>query len=138
MPEITQEELEQFNRYKELGEPDAIAQGFREREELARTATVNRVSEITGYKPSVLTTLTKDLQLKVEGDKAFVGDKPIDEYAKEHWADFMDSLKPSSTTVPFVKQPSRSSAQTSSGLSQSTRDYIRNTYGQPKEAVTVH
>jgi hypothetical protein len=143
MPEISAEELEQFNKFKAMGTPDEVENALNERNTLARQTLVSQVAQVSGFEPVVLDKLVDGLELKVEGDKAFVGDKPIDEYANENWSAFLPALKAANSggstkqqTVPFVRQPVKAVEQTAaSAVAKENVDYIKRTYGPPTGQV---
>jgi hypothetical protein len=107
MPEISEQEHELFNTYRALGEPEQIQALLQERENLRTQTLINDAAQATGFKPSVLAKLVDGLEVKVDNGKAYVGDVPMEDYANEHWTDFLPSLKSESTSngLPFVKQP---------------------------------
>ncbi len=104
-----------------------------EKQQLAHTTMVVDASSASGYKFSVLERLTNGLELNMKDGKAFIGDKPIEEYANENWQDFLPSLKREETDnkVKFVSQSKavkRPTNQFKSGVSR----YIKNTYAAAK------
>ncbi len=129
MPEITQEELDLLNKYKELGEPDAIVEAMSERDNLFRQATVGEAAFASGYKLSVLEKLTNGLELTMKDGQAFVGEQPIEEYANENWQDFLPALKSEDDkkTVKFVTQSKAVVKPTNQYKNMASR-YIKNTY----------
>ena len=129
MPEITQEELELLNKYKELGEPEAITTALSERDNLFRQATVGEASIASGYKLSVLEKLTNGLELTMKDGQAFVGEQPIEEYANENWQDFLPALKSEEDkkTVKFVSQ-NKSAVKPTNQFKGVASRYIKNTY----------
>lgn len=136
MPEITEEELEKFNKYKELGEVDTISQELQAKQQLEYESVLSEVADLSGFKPSVLSKLGEGLTFEVREGKAYVGDKTVEEYAQENWADFLPSLKAEEQKngVNFVKQPSKSLPNKSDVLTP-TISYLKNIYGNQKETV---
>lgn len=130
MPEITQEELDSFNKYKELGEVDAIASELSEKQTLERSNVVSQVAELTGFKTSVLSKLASDIEFEVKDGKAYVGDKTVEEYADENWADFLPSLKEEvkSNGVNFVRQASKPS-ENRQKISANVTNMLKSIYG---------
>ncbi len=134
MPEITQEELDLLNKYKEIGEPETITDMLANGQSLARAATVGEVAIATGYKWSVLETLTNGLDLKMKDGQGFVGDVPIEDYANEHWQDFLPALKSEDKKkVAFISQH-KSVTKPASQFGNFAADYIKRTYVTAKEA----
>lgn len=111
MPEISQEELDLFNKYKELGEPDTISNELNAKASLERENVLQEVAAVSGFKSSVLAKLSEGLDLKVEDGVAYVGDVPIADYANEQWEEFLPSLKEEKkpTGISFVRQATKSS-----------------------------
>jgi hypothetical protein len=108
------DDVKHWNTYKQLGTPgdlkksldagqqfEAEAGGFR-KAELVRSA-----AEVHGFKPSVLGTLARDLDIEIAEAKGKDGKPvrvavvrgegdsktPLTEYAEAHWADFLPSLR---------------------------------------------
>lgn len=130
MPEITQEELDLFNTYKNIGEPEQIAEQLNEKVSLERENTLKEVASLSGYKPNVLAKLSEGLDVKVEDGVAYVGDVAIQEYATENWSDFIPSLTEDASPkgVNFVRQPNKASDGKRSLANAST--FMKNVYGQ--------
>ncbi len=129
MPEITQEELDLLTRYKTLGTPEEITGEIEEKQQMARTSLLVEAASASGYKFSVLERLTDGLDLKMQDGKAFVGDKPIEDYANENWQDFLPSLKQEEgdKKVKFVQQ-SRAVTKPANQFKNIASDYIKSTY----------
>jgi hypothetical protein len=129
MPEITQEELDLLTRYKELGTPDEITGEIEEKQQMAHTTMVVEAAAASGFKFSVLDRLTQGLDLKMQDGKAFIGDKPIEDYANENWQDFLPSLKQEEgdKKVKFVSQ-SRAATKPANQFKNVAVNYIKNTY----------
>lgn len=136
MPEITQEELDLFNKYKELGDVDAVTSELSAKQQMERTNVINEVAQLSGYKPNVLAQLGQELTFEVKEGKAYVGDKTVEEYAQENWADFLPSLKAEEQKngVSFVKQPTKP-LENKSNISTPVISYLKNIYGNQKETV---
>ena len=136
MPEITQEELDLLNKYKELGEPEAITNQLAEGQSLARKVSATEASFACGYKLSVLEKLTEGLDLQIKDDQAFIGDVPIEEYANEHWQDFLPALKneDNKKKVAFIPQSKAKTTPASPFGKSFASDYIKRTYVTAKEA----
>jgi vancomycin resistance protein YoaR len=111
MPEITDAELEQFNKYKELGEVDTVATSLTDYNTVVRDSVINEAAAIAGFKPAVLSKLSSDIVIEIKEGKAMVGEQELNTYAEENWEDFIPSLKSSTdtnkTSVPFVRQPAK-------------------------------
>jgi hypothetical protein len=136
MPEITQEELDLLNKYKGLGEPEAIESQLAEGQTLARKVSATEASFACGYKLSVLEKLTEGLDLQIKDDHAFIGDVPIEDYANENWQDFLPALRSEDgkKKVAFIPQ-NRATEKAASPFGKSfASDYIKRTYVTAKEA----
>lgn len=133
MPEITQEELDLFNQYKGLGTPDEITGEMEEKKQLAHTSMVVEAAAASGFKFSVLERLTNGLDLKMQDGKAFIGDKPIEDYANENWQDFLPSLKreEDNKRIKFVTQ-SRAVDTPKPQFKSVVSNYIKSTYAAAK------
>jgi hypothetical protein len=111
MPEISQEELDKLNKYKELGEPEEISSSLSELQQASRQNVINEAASLSGFKPTVLSRLASDVEITVADGKAMVGDKDLETYAEENWEDFLPSLKAEQAQpkigMPFVKQPTK-------------------------------
>lgn len=136
MPEITQEELDLFNKYKELGDVEAVSAELSAKQTLERENTVNEVAKLTGYKSSVLSKLASDIEFEVKEGKAYVGDKTVEEYAEENWADFIPALKEEekSNGINFVRQATKPT-ETKKTVSVNVTPYLKSIYGNQKETV---
>lgn len=117
---LTGKEVEQWNAYQALGDPDTVKKLQGENEQLKgelgalrKEGTLRDVAETAGYKLQVLKTLGADLDYEIkevdqDGKKAkgvFVknGDgqvKPLGEYAKEKWPDFLPALQAEAPAQP--------------------------------------
>jgi len=129
MPEITQEELDLLTRYKELGTVEELNGELEEKQQMARTTLLVDAAQASGYKYSVLERLTNGLELSMNEGKAFIGDKPIEEYANENWQDFLPSLTREETDkkVKFVSQSKAATKPVNQSKNVVSR-YIKNTY----------
>lgn len=136
MPEITEEELKEFNKYKELGDVEAVSAELSAKQTLERENTVSKVAELTGYKASVLSKLASDVEFEVKEGKAYVGDVTVEEYAEENWADFIPALKEESKSngVNFVRQATKPT-ETKKMISGNVTSYLKSIYGNQKETV---
>lgn len=136
MPEITEEELETFNKYKELGDVDAISNELSAKQTLERENIVSKVAELTGFKPSVLSKLASDVEFEVREGKAYVGDKTVEEYADENWGDFLPSLKEEvkNNGVNFVRQATRPN-ENKVKLGAGVTGYLKSIYGANQKTV---
>lgn len=113
---LTGEKAKAWEAYQALGKPEEIKSSLearsgveKELKELRRGEQIRSVSEVAGYKSSVLSRLaqlaTEELEFAVEevesdGEKiqrAVVKQgetkKPLAEYAKEHWTEFLPALE---------------------------------------------
>ncbi len=135
MPEITEEELKQFNDYKELGSLEAINAELSAKANLERENTLNEVAQVTGYKPNVLAKLSEGLELRVEEGQAYVGDVPIQDYANEQWEEFLPSLKEEAKPmgVNYVRQATKSNDRKSPLTSAST--FLKGLYGSKDTVI---
>lgn len=135
MPEITDAELELFNKYKEIGEPEDITNELNAKVSLERDNTLQEAAQVTGYKPNVLAKLSEGLDLKVDDGRAFIGDVPIEDYANEQWEEFLPSLKDDSkpSGVNFVRQATRSNDRKKPLANASS--FLKSIYGR-KETVS--
>jgi len=133
MPEITQEELDLLNQYKGLGTPEEITGEMEEKQQLAHTSLVVDAASAYGFKFSVLERLVNGLDLKMVDGKAFIGDKPIEDYANENWQDFLPSLKreEDNKRIKFVQQ-SRAVDQPKPQFKDVASRYIKSTYAAAK------
>jgi len=140
MPEITEEELQSFNRYKELGEVDSISASLASLTTLERDASIQQAAELVGYKPSALSRLATDVTIEIKDGKAMVGDVELEQYAQENWEDFLPALKATSETVkqtvPFVRQPTKPVKEVDN-TQQLVSSFLKRTYSAPK-AETVN
>ncbi len=136
MPEITQEEFDLFEKYKGLGEVDDIESNLSEVPKMKFDSIIAKASELTGFNKRVLSKISQGLDLRVEDENVFVGDKPIEDYADEEWSDFLPSLKGVNTkqSVNFVEQ-----SNTGKKKVTTTRHIgvglIKNLYGTKKDSV---
>ncbi len=136
MPEITQEELDLFNKYKELGDIAEVETNLSEVPKMRFDSVITKASELTGFNKKVLSKISQGLDLRVEDENVFVGDKPIEDYADEEWGDFLPALKGTNTkqTVNFVEQ-----SNTGKKKVTTTRhigvNLVKNLYGTKKDSV---
>lgn len=136
MPEITQEELDLFERYKGLGDVEEVESNLSEVPKMKFESVITKASELTGFNKKVLSKISQGLDLKVEDGNVFVGDKPIEDYADEEWADFLPALKGinQKQTVNFVEQ-----SNTGKKKVTATRhigvDLVKSLYGTEKDSV---
>lgn len=112
-----------WEAYKALGKPDDLAKVLESGKEAAakasaleRSQQLRDVAEVAGYTPSVLNRLAGDLAFEVKEETILGKPKKVvyvvpkegeegqpvklDDYAKQHWGDFLPSLKPSSQAQP--------------------------------------
>ena len=101
-----------WQAYRELGEPDEIAQTLEEAGRVRRSLAIREAADVTGFIPDVLNTLVKDgQQLIIETDEE--GNKvaqiiveegadpaPLDDYATENWKPFLPALQPKTDDAP--------------------------------------
>lgn len=148
MPDITDKDLELFNKYKELGSPEDISTSLGEHQTMVRNKAIAEVSEIAGFKPSVLEKLGKDVEFFVKDKEAFVKhegkDVKLVDYANDNWKEFLPSLKAESETRttgivrPFVKQSAEQRETTSKSVgSKLANSYILQQYGSVLKPETV-
>lgn len=123
---LSKAEADLLESYKAVGDVETVKTALGERDQLKGELGVLRkdgvlrdVAEAAGFKLPVLKTLAGDLQFEIkeidqDGKKvrtAFVkngdGEKPVADYAKEKWADFLPALTaqpPQSGGTPFPSQ----------------------------------
>lgn len=100
---LSPEQRQQWERYQQLGSPEEIEQTKTQLMTLERTSVIQEAAATVGYKPSVLSALPGSdkltFEVRQDGDNkvAFVKgedgtEKPLADYAQEHWADFVPSL----------------------------------------------
>lgn len=142
MPEITQEEFELFEQYKQLGSiQDLVAKQV--------DTTVTFAAEKTGFKKSVLQrllrTLPDDYNLVTSEDGVFVntpeGEVELSEFANQEWAEFMPSLKAQEERkpVPHVRQTAEARETTQKNVGKKIADnFIKQTYGWALKTDTVN
>ena len=137
MPEISQQDLDLFERYKQLGEPDTLETSLAEKNQLERSTTLSAVANNKGYKVSVLEKLTEGLELTVDGENVMISGTPIEDYAQQNWGDFMPALQGAEVgdkkKIGFVAQPTKPAPQ--NPIKNVAKDYIKRTYAQPKAAA---
>lgn len=136
MPEITDAELEEFNKYKQLGTVDDVTTNIGRLSTLERESVINEAAQIAGFKPSVLSRIAADVTIEVKDGKAVVGDTDLGDYAQEHWEDFLPSLKATESqtkqAVPFVRQPSKTANEVNQSKAVVT-NFLKQTYAAPKQ-----
>ena len=97
MPEITEQELEMLKEYQKMGTPQDIDKALGEGDQIKRTHAISEASNLHGFKPNVLSKLAKDVEIFIDGDKAYVKhdgqETLLQDYAEQEWADFLPSLK---------------------------------------------
>lgn len=105
---LDDEQAQQWQAYQDLGTPDEIRQQRGDYESLQRRQVLTQAAAAHGYKAPVLERLAGDLTVEMREEKQ--DDKPVqvayvvpgedgngqaarlDQYAKEHWSDFMPAL----------------------------------------------
>ena len=109
---LTADEAKAWDAYKALGKPEEVTTKLGERDTLAtkvaeaeRDGLLRDAAQAAGYKFPVLKdragTLAIEIRDVTEGDKttkrAFVkteqGERPLTEYAEQHWGDYLPALK---------------------------------------------
>lgn len=99
---------------------EAEAAGFRKAE------TVRSAAEVLGFKPGVLATLARDLEIEIGEDRGKDGKPvrtavvkgdgesrtPLAEYAEAHWADFLPSLRAEAEKARPVGTPAAARPKT--------------------------
>lgn len=138
MPEISQEDLELFNKFKELGDPDAVAAALAERQTMARSQVISEAAGLVGFKPSVLAKVSEGVEIEVKDGVAMVGEKTLEDYANENWTDFLPALKSEGQQqqngVPFVRQPVKPVTKPANSTQAETRAYLKRTYARTAAA----
>lgn len=101
-----------WQQYRDLGEPDEIAQALQEANQLRRSLAIREAADAAGYVPDVLETLVKEGQQLIidtdeEGNKVAqivvkegADPKSLDDYATENWKPFLPALKPQTEETP--------------------------------------
>jgi hypothetical protein len=116
---LSKTDAERWESYKALGKPDELKQRLdahatleTQLAEMKQKDVLREVADLHGYKLSVLLDRDKaagGLKVEIKDDAkgvktAFVkdGDKeaPITEFAQQHWADYLPSLKVETATQP--------------------------------------
>lgn len=136
MPEISEQDLELFEQYKQIGSIEDISSTLNERAEMVRNNAITFAAENLGYKPNVLAKLAKGLEIKVNGDKAYIveGDQEheLGKYAEENWEDFIPSLTATAESKPngvsYVSQSAVNREAKRSGKKQAV-NYVLQRYG---------
>lgn len=109
---LSKAEADLLESYKALGEPDTLKTALSERDQvkgelgtLRKESVLRDVAEAAGFKLPVLKTLAGDLDFEIkevekDGKKVrtpFVkngdSEKPLSDYAKEQWTDFLPALQ---------------------------------------------
>lgn len=138
MPEITEQELEIFNEYQKLGTPQEVFAALGERETMKRSNSISEAARLLGYKAKVLDKLAKDVEVYVEGDKAYVKvdgvETPLQEFAEQEWGDFLPSLKEEANSnrpqVPYIAQSAQErESGTKNAGKKFASNYITQRYG---------
>lgn len=139
MPEISQEELELLERYKQLGTVDQVSGSLAGLQQMMHNQTINEAAKACGFKPQVLAKLSGGLDIAIKDNKPFVKAKDgteveLSKYAEAEWGDFLPSLKaePAAQTqqfMPFVPQPAKG-VETKPTSVKLAKAYITRTYGQ--------
>ena len=141
MPEITQEEFDLLERYKQLGTVEQVSGSLAGLQRMMHTQVINEAAKACGFKPQVLAKLSGGLDIAIKDNKPFVRAKDGTEtelgtYAESEWKDFMPSLKEGTVanvqsvqTMPFVPQPMKSIESKPNSL-KLAKAYITRTYGQ--------
>lgn len=136
MPEITDEDLELFEQYKQIGSIDEISTTLNERAEMVRNNAITFAADNLGYKPNVLAKLAKGLDIKVVENKAYIVDGEeefeLGKYAEENWEDFLPSLTATEGDKPkgvsYVSQSAVNREAKKSGKKQAV-NYVLQRYG---------
>lgn len=150
MPEITDQDLELFEKYKQLGSPDELGEVKQERDRVVRQFLINEAAERNGYDARVLEKLTNDLDLEVIDNEIHVvregSPVKVTEFAEANWDTFMPVLKPEngearkSIKVPYVAQapatlgPSSSIKKPAADVQTVVHDVLSRRYAQRKSA----
>ncbi len=138
MPEITQEEFDMLEKYKQLGTVEKVSGTLAGFQQMARSQTVNEAARICGFKPQVLDKLSSGLEIGIKDNTAFVKAQDgteisLSDFAEAEWKDFMPSLKaePAQTQqfVAYVPQPAKGMESKPTGV-KLVKSYIARTYGQ--------
>jgi hypothetical protein len=146
MPEITDQELELLNKYKELGNANDIERVFQEYAIVKRQLMLDQVSEVSGLNKIVLDDLVRDetFEIKQEDDQEIVyvlvdaqEAIPLEEYVETKWKHFLPSLLQDQQHKKEGKkvigsQPSGKIDDRPSATKKIARDFIKNKYTQTK------
>jgi len=145
MPEITQDELEQFKLYKELGSVEDL---WRQKNDTV----VSTAAAMSNFKKPVLEKLVKtlptDYNLIVDDDKVFMhtpeGDVELSEFAENEWSEFLPSLTSdvvaeSPKVVPHIRQIVNERKATKKDIGKKIADnYIMSQYGWALKTDSVN
>lgn len=145
MPEITQEELELFNKYRALGTLESVTSSL----VAAQEAELEAVATRAGFKPKTFRKLFQSLpegysivrdDLGNESVKTPKGEMSLQKFAESEWEEFLPSLKVEETedksaaapkVTQFVRQPSERQGGGQSLVAKTVRQYIDNKWGSP-------
>lgn len=145
MPEITDEEMQEFQQYRRIGTVQDLQKGVFER--AAHAAGFN-----SGPLERLFSTLPQDQFTLVMGEdgKPMVKEGeldpvPLKQFAEEEWSDFLPSLKAdrkdrqSTQTVQYVRQAGEQREVTAKSVGKKLADsYIMQKYGAVLKSDTVN
>ena len=137
MPEISEQDLELFETYKSMGDPQTITEVLQERDKMKRTNAVTFAADLLGYKANVLERLAKDNDIIVQDNKAYIKDGEeefeLSKYAEEKWGDFLPSLKAeqpkTSEGVSYIPQTAMAREARGKNGKKAAVNYIMQKYG---------
>jgi len=142
MPEITQEEFDMLEAYKQLGSIDELSS--KQFDTVITTA-----AESSGFKKTVLERLLKTLPSEynlVSSEDGVAmstpdGDIDLKEFAEKEWAEFMPSLKAGEEKAPISHVRQSATPRETGKREQSkkiTAAHIANTYGWALKSDSVN
>ena len=139
---LNRAEAQRWQAYQALGNPEEVQTSLTELQTLRRNGELSQIAEVVKYKPSVFQKLDKDAgglayevkEIEENGKKekrAFVTVKdqagaeqtiPLQQYAEQHWSDFLPALRNEQQAAPsgtdFVRQNPGGGAPANSAVDQ--------------------
>lgn len=146
MPEITEQEFEIFKEYQDLGTPTEISDAIGELSSVKRTNAINDAARLNGYKTKVLDKLAKDVEIYVDGEKAYAKkdgeEMPLADFAEQEWGDFLSSLKEDQqdkSQVAYIPQSARERESGTKNVGKKmANNYITQKYGAVLKTESVN
>lgn len=114
---VSKDDAAALEAYRALGTPETLQQAQAAAQDaqaklagLERDARTRAAADAAGYKPGVLATLAGNVELVTkpgkDGAQAFVvadgTETPLEDYAAQHWGDFLPALRPAASAPPVA------------------------------------